>query len=186
MDNELTHHGIKGQKWGERRWQNKDGSLTPEGKIRYGAVAAGVAGAGLAVAKRAIQFKRQKNSRSDKETELNNTSAQKMTDAELRERINRIKLENEYAQLLSPKNEKTTNKGKTWVRETLEKAGSTIATQLATYALGTAVNATTKAWAIKQDNGGDYSEILKESLKRSFTSAFHDQAVNPKKGQKDK
>lgn len=33
--NELYHHGIKGQKWGVRRYQNKDGSLTPEGIIRY-------------------------------------------------------------------------------------------------------------------------------------------------------
>ena len=33
--NELSHHGIKGQKWGKRRFQNKDGSLTPAGKKRY-------------------------------------------------------------------------------------------------------------------------------------------------------
>lgn len=32
---ELVHHGIKGQKWGQRRYQNKDGSLTPAGKKRY-------------------------------------------------------------------------------------------------------------------------------------------------------
>ena len=32
---ELQHHGIKGQKWGVRRFQNKDGSLTPAGKKRY-------------------------------------------------------------------------------------------------------------------------------------------------------
>ena len=32
---ELRHHGIKGQKWGVRRFQNKDGSLTPAGKKRY-------------------------------------------------------------------------------------------------------------------------------------------------------
>ena len=31
---ELYHHGIKGQKWGVRRYQNKDGSLTKEGKKR--------------------------------------------------------------------------------------------------------------------------------------------------------
>lgn len=30
----LIHHGIKGQKWGIRRFQNKDGSLTPAGKKR--------------------------------------------------------------------------------------------------------------------------------------------------------
>lgn len=35
-DNFLSHHGIKGQKWGERRFQNEDGSLTPEGRERYG------------------------------------------------------------------------------------------------------------------------------------------------------
>ena len=32
---ELYHHGIKGQKWGRRRFQNEDGSLTPAGKERY-------------------------------------------------------------------------------------------------------------------------------------------------------
>ncbi|PNH20937.1 hypothetical protein B6K86_02450 [Lachnospiraceae bacterium] len=32
MYNELYHHGIKGMKWGVRRYQNKDGSLTPAGK----------------------------------------------------------------------------------------------------------------------------------------------------------
>ena len=34
----LQHYGIKGQKWGIRRYQNPDGSLTPEGKARYNSV----------------------------------------------------------------------------------------------------------------------------------------------------
>lgn len=33
--NTLQHHGIKGQKWGVRRFQNKTGSLTSAGKKRY-------------------------------------------------------------------------------------------------------------------------------------------------------
>lgn len=33
---ELYHYGIKGQKWGTRRYQNADGSYTDEGKRRYG------------------------------------------------------------------------------------------------------------------------------------------------------
>lgn len=32
---ELYHAGVKGMKWGQRRYQNKDGSLTPAGKKRY-------------------------------------------------------------------------------------------------------------------------------------------------------
>ena len=32
---ELYHHGIKGMRWGVRRFQNKSGSLTPAGKKRY-------------------------------------------------------------------------------------------------------------------------------------------------------
>lgn len=32
----LSHSGVKGQKWGIRRYQNADGSLTPEGRIHYG------------------------------------------------------------------------------------------------------------------------------------------------------
>lgn len=65
-DGELYHYGVKGQKWGVRRFQKKDGSLTPAGKERYSdpddakskkkktvkrvAIGAAVVGATLAVA----------------------------------------------------------------------------------------------------------------------------------------
>ena len=35
MANYLMHHGVKGQKWGVRRYQNEDGSLTAKGKQKY-------------------------------------------------------------------------------------------------------------------------------------------------------
>lgn len=35
MNNELYHHGILGQKWGVRRFQRNDGTLTDAGKKRY-------------------------------------------------------------------------------------------------------------------------------------------------------
>jgi hypothetical protein len=36
FDDELYHHGIQGQKWYRRRYQNEDGSWTSEGRLRYG------------------------------------------------------------------------------------------------------------------------------------------------------
>ncbi len=40
---ELYHHGIKGQRWGRRRFQNEDGSLTSAGRERYGVSVGGAA-----------------------------------------------------------------------------------------------------------------------------------------------
>lgn len=68
----LEHHGIRGQKWGVRRFQNPDGSLTPEGQKRYDAKGAkGIKGFDEDAYYRNEQKKRlsQKSSVSDDELE---------------------------------------------------------------------------------------------------------------------
>ena len=42
--NSIYHYGVKGTKWGVRRYQYEDGSLTPEGVEHYKQLAAGAAG----------------------------------------------------------------------------------------------------------------------------------------------
>ena len=73
----LVHYGIKGQKWGVRRYQNKDGSYTSAGKRR-----------------------RRENSSDYEETrELRKLSAKKLSNEELRKLKKRMNLEAEYNRL---------------------------------------------------------------------------------------
>ena len=43
MNDYIAHHGVKGQKWGVRRYQNSDGSYTNAGKLRYRSTSIGSA-----------------------------------------------------------------------------------------------------------------------------------------------
>lgn len=61
MSSYLMHYGTKGQKWGERRYQNEDGTLTPEGKIHYG-VGNDRSGNGKYVVKSKVIFNPKKDS----------------------------------------------------------------------------------------------------------------------------
>lgn len=78
---ELYHYGIKGMKWGIRRYQNKDGSLTAAGKKREKNKTRGWS----KDAKRANNIKKK--------------SVHQMTNAELKELNKRINLEQEYSRL---------------------------------------------------------------------------------------
>lgn len=78
---ELYHHGIKGMKWGIRRFQNKDGSLTAAGKKRR---AADDSNGSTKAPKKTTAAKPKTKSVSE------------MTDAEVRDRINRMMLEKQY------------------------------------------------------------------------------------------
>ena len=82
LEGKLEHHGIKGMRWGVRRFQNKDGSLTPAGKKRYG-------GAG---AERDSTRETTKPSSGSSGTK----KLSEMTDEELRSRLARLDMEKRY------------------------------------------------------------------------------------------
>ena len=121
-NNELVHHGILGMKWGVRRYQNKDGSLTPAGKRR---VQTGEIG---------------KTPDESTKSHTVKKSVKEMSDSELKERISRLELEKRYKDLSKSEERAKTNRGKSFVMEVLEKSGKNIATQAVTYAMGTMVN----------------------------------------------
>lgn len=121
--NELYHYGILGQKWGVRRYQNPDGSLTSAGKKKYGTKTnfEKVQAAKKRAEKKAtIDKARQKaNARTQAEIDKYNKittsklkklsknssessdtkSIKDMTDDEIRAKISRIRLENELKSL---------------------------------------------------------------------------------------
>lgn len=84
-NDELTHWGIKGMRWGIRRFQNKDGSLTPAGKKRRAKLEGELE-----------QLGGRKKTDSDADATPRKKTVGEMTDDELREHTNRMRLESEY------------------------------------------------------------------------------------------
>ncbi len=106
---ELYHHGVLGQRWGFRRYQNPDGTLTPAGRRRANKLAekyAKVTGKKLIVKKKSVQGNEKQKTKTISE----------MSDLEIQNKINRMRLEDTYTNMIvarAPK--KQVSRGKRFI-----------------------------------------------------------------------
>ena len=139
---ELYHHGVPGQKWGVRRYQYKDGSLTPAGRRRANKLKDEYTRlTGKRLIRRPAKAATSKGNDSDKR------SVKDMSDAELREKTNRLNLENNYNDAVRRMNElnpQQVSKGKKFTKkvmsEVIEPAVTDVSKQLVKSFLVKSVN----------------------------------------------
>lgn len=121
---ELYHYGVLGMKWGVRRYQNKDGSLTAKGKKRYSSDA----------------------SKSDKKEDAKpkKKSVSEMSDEELTKAIKRLEIEKRYRDLTKESRQSEISKGRAFANRVIEKIGentlTNLGTQVANHVIGNAIN----------------------------------------------
>lgn len=150
---ELYHHGIKGMRWGVRRFQNKDGSLTNAGKKRRAKLEAE-----LSQLKGKKTSSKAKTKTEESDVKPRKKTVSEMTDDEVRDRINRMQLEKSYydaAKSLAQANPKKVSAGKRFIN-TLGKD-----------ILGPAAINAGKAWAenfMKEKLGLNKKEHLKDQF----------------------
>ena len=151
---EIFHHGIKGQRWGVRRYQNADGTLTDTGKKRYAQADSALKPGKDGKASKAEKITRssndmvnevkraRKSGKDAKTNSSNNSEARKMSDAELNKRIDRMAREKRYREL---KNEQDSiNAGRNKVDRALEIIGTTTTIAASAATIATAIYSITK------------------------------------------
>lgn len=136
MDNKvLYHHGIKGMKWGERRFQKKDGSLTPAGKKRYSeaidkAFTPSIKGGkdkpnispAEKITKESGKILDESSNIIDTASRRKRVDARSLTDKELRDSINRMNLERQYSML----KQEQVSTGLSYTKDILGVVGSVV------------------------------------------------------------
>lgn len=141
MENELMHWGIKGMKWGIRRYQNKDGSLTPAGKKRYDKEMAKLKEEEK-IAKNKLRTQAKLNKLDEKRKEIealksgkpiakstkqhSKPSVKDMSDEELRQTVNRLLMEQQYAKL----NPQQVSVGQKFVKKVMNDVVAPAATEV--------------------------------------------------------
>ena len=152
-EDSLTHYGIRGMKWGLRRYQNKDGSLTAAGKKRYNQELGKVREAEKVLkTKQATKAKieklgERKKAVSEGEQEIESfyskdktaksTKAEKpvsvkksikdMSDEELRAAKTRLELERDYLRVYNELNPKKVSAGKEFIKKLGKNLGDATA-----------------------------------------------------------
>lgn len=161
MDDVLIHYGILGMKWGVRRYQNKDGSLTSAGKKRYSN-------------NDNIKEASQKNTEEPKKK-----SVKDMSDEELRREVNRMQLEQNYLRMTGQNIEKGKSAAEialgkmkeSFVSTVAQKSGQILAERLVNSMLGVKDNKDNKDNSPKNNNSNknDIKEV-KDSLTKEINS----------------
>lgn len=123
---DLRHHGIKGQKWGVRRFQNKDGSLTPAGAKRYSADDYKSALDKVNKADKTLKdVKKMRNEAEAKTYEKKiKYDLSKMSDKDLQQAVNRLNMEERYTQVMAQRHR--LEQGEDKVNKILNVAGSAL------------------------------------------------------------
>lgn len=127
QNNELYHHGIPGMKWGVRRYQNKDGSLTSAGRKRAAKLEEKYMDVtGRSLRRKTVPTKTKSDSNKSKDESDKPKSIKDMSNEELRARYNRLQNERLYTEEMSRYIERNKSKGRKFIENTWDNTWSNI------------------------------------------------------------